>query len=195
MTGRGGERDVGAAGDTMLWMSTFEEHGSALLAFLTSRVGRRELAEDLLQETFVRAMRRPDLRPDSESIKSYLFTTAHHLVIDQRRKRRPALFSEMAEEPARALEERPDAAAATPEREVDLKRLEAHLAQALAGLRPAHRTAFEQAVLHQLPYAEVAVRQGWTIQQVKINVHRARKQVMERLRASLGTAAQADHGV
>jgi RNA polymerase sigma-70 factor (ECF subfamily) len=181
-----GDRDVSETADTMLWQSTFEEHGSSLLAFLASRVGRRELAEDLLQEIFVRAMRRPDLRPDSAHIKTYLFTTAHHLVIDQRRRRRPRLFSEIDADPARALERLPAPAAEPAERGIDLERLRAHLAGALAELRPAHRTAFEEAVLHQRPYADVAARHGWTIQQVKINVHRGRKQVMERLHAMLG---------
>ena len=40
------------------WHQAYREHAPSILAFLTSRVGRREVAEEFLQETFLRAMRR-----------------------------------------------------------------------------------------------------------------------------------------
>ncbi len=168
--------------DGTFWRTTFREHGSSVLAFLSSRVGRRDVAEDLLQETFVRAMRRKADLPDPAKMRSYLMTTAFHLIVDQRRRRRPALFSEVSDRDARALERAPDRSSPSPDRLIDLRRLEEHLGDALASLRPAWRTAFEEAVLRQRPYAEIAGRQGWTLQQVRVNVHRARKDVIARLR-------------
>ena len=81
------------------WKATFEEHGGAVLAFLMSRVGRREVGEDLLQETFVRAMRSGALR-DLSKARSYLFSIAYRLVVDHVRKRRPVLFTEILAEDA-----------------------------------------------------------------------------------------------
>jgi len=167
--------------DNSFWLTTFEEHAPSILTFLRSRVGRRDVAEDLLQETFVRAMRKqPDL-PDGK-MKTYLFTTAYHLVIDQRRRKRLTLFSEMPGDdggPARQLE---DQETVSQERSADLQRLGEHLEGALGRLKPAHRTAFEQAVMQQKTYGEIASEQGWTLEQVKINVYRGRKQVMGQLR-------------
>lgn len=172
--------------DSAFWMTTFERHGSAVMAFLASRTGSRDAAEDLLQETFVRAMRaRPSL-PDRSGVRSYLFTTAHHLLLSRRRKRRPSLFSETLDDETRALERVADPSAASPERSVDLQRFEQRLAGVLAALPPVFRTAFEQAVLHQKAYTDIASEQGWTLAQVKTNVHRARKKVMAALGDLLG---------
>lgn len=168
------------ATDNSFWFNTFEEHGPSILAFLHSRVGRRD-DEDLLQETFVRAMRKePDL-PDGK-IKTYLFTTAYHLVIDQRRRKRPTLFSEMPGDESWPERQLQDEGTISQERSADLQRLGEHLEAALGRLKPAHRTAFEQAVMHQKSYGEIAEEQAWTLEQVKINVYRGRKQVMGQLR-------------
>jgi len=170
--------------DNTFWFNTFQEHGSSVMAFLTSRVGRRDLAEDLLQETFVRAMRQKAEIPDTAKMRSYLFTTAYHLMIDQRRRKRPTLFSEASTADDSPLDDvaDPESLAASPERSMDLARLGERLAEALRPLSEAHRTAFELAVLQQKPYAEIAAEQGWTVEQVKVNVHRARKRVIATLR-------------
>jgi RNA polymerase sigma-70 factor (ECF subfamily) len=167
-------------------MSTFEEHGTALMAFLTSRTGRRDVAEDLLQETFLRAMRARPKLPDTSGVRSYLFTTAHHLLVSRHRRKRPFLFSEVSERDSRSLEGIADADATPPDAAADLSRLEDQLHGVLAGLKPTYRTAFEHAVLQQKPYAEIADQQGWSLGQVKTNVHRARKQVIAALGDMLG---------
>ena len=182
----GGRRREVEVGESAFWMATFEEHGTAVMAFLRSRTGRPDVAEDLLQETFVRAIRaRPD-RSDPSSMRSYLFTTAHHLLISRHRKRRPFLFSEVGEQAAQALEEIADPGAASPESATDLARLEQRLREVLETLPPDHRTAFERAVLLQTPYPEIARELGWNLGRVKTNVHRARKKVIAALGDLLG---------
>ncbi|MEZ4655360.1 MAG: sigma-70 family RNA polymerase sigma factor [Candidatus Eisenbacteria bacterium] len=57
------------------WEAAFQEHGGSLLRFLSSRVRRREDAEDLLQEIFVRAMRARTDRSEPDNPWAYLF---HH---------------------------------------------------------------------------------------------------------------------
>ena len=168
------------------WMTSFEQHGSAVMAFLTSRTGRRDEAEDLLQETFVRAIRARPTLPDPSGVRSYLFTTAQNLLRSRHRKKRPFLFSEV-ERDARPMEEIADVEAASPETAANLSQLKERLDGVLATLQPAFRTAFELAVLQQRPYGEIAAEQGWTLGQVKTNVHRARKKVIAALGEMLGT--------
>lgn len=163
------------------WMTTFEEHGSAVMAFLTSRTRNRDLAEDLLQETFVRAMRARRTLPDRSGVRAYLLTTAHHLLLSRYRKKRPLLFSEVTTGQTQAIEERADMELLAPDAVLDAQRLRQRLDGVLERLRPDHRTAFELAVLQQMPYSEVAESQGWSLGQVKTNVHRARKQVITAL--------------
>ncbi len=178
----GQELDVS---DSSFWMSTFEEHSSAVMAFLTSRMGRRDLAEDLLQETFVRAIRARPKLPDPSGVRSYLFTTAHRLMLSRHRRKRPTLFSEVSEEASHTLEQIVDEDAVSPESATDLSRFTERLQGVLATLGEAHRSAFQLAVLEQKPYSEIAFEKGWTVGQVKTNVHRARKKVIGALRDAL----------
>jgi RNA polymerase sigma-70 factor (ECF subfamily) len=183
---------VSAVADRSFWLETFREHGSSVFAFLRSRVGRRELAEDLLQETFVRAMRQGDRLEPGGRIRAYLFTTAHHLVLDQARRKRPMLFSELQhdDQSGRSPAERPDPAAPAPDRLAETRLFESQLGEALRALPPQHRVAFEAAVLRERPYAEVAREQGWTLEQVKTNVFRARQRLIADLRRTLRPEAE-----
>jgi RNA polymerase sigma-70 factor (ECF subfamily) len=189
MTHRRTDREVNVS-ESSFWMTTYEEHGSAVMAFLTSRTGRRDLAEDLLQETFVRAIRARPTLPNPAGVRSYLFTTAHRLLLSRHRRKRPTLFSEVSEQQAHALEQMADDKATAPDSAADLSRFEDRLHDVLGQLKPAHRSAFELAVLQQMPYSDVAREQGWTVAQVKTNVHRARKQVMTALGDMLGTGLE-----
>lgn len=70
------------------------EHGTALLSFLLGFThGDRQRAEDLLQETLVRAWQHPEaFEGPYESMRPWLFTVGRRLAIDARRSRlaRPA---------------------------------------------------------------------------------------------------------
>ena len=64
------------------------QHGPALLWFVQRRThGDRQLAEDIVQETLVRAWRHADDLPADGARRAWLFTTAHRLVIDAYRAR------------------------------------------------------------------------------------------------------------
>jgi RNA polymerase sigma factor (sigma-70 family) len=57
----------------------YRAHAARLHAFLQRLSGRREVADDLLQQTFLKlAERGPDLRPDSD-LRAWLFTVARNL--------------------------------------------------------------------------------------------------------------------
>src|SRR5918994_2667434 len=76
-----GERDLRAL---------YDAHALALLAYaLRLCDGDRALAEDLVQETLVRAWRHLDrLDPTAGPGRPWLFTVAQHLAIDAHRARR-----------------------------------------------------------------------------------------------------------
>ncbi|MDH3254368.1 MAG: RNA polymerase sigma factor [Acidobacteriota bacterium] len=135
------------------WRTSFEEHGGVVLAFLTSRVGRRDLAEDLLQETFVRAIRAEALE-DLSKVRSYLLSIAHRLVLDPVRKQRPVLFSEIStDEP---IEDVRDHAAPSPDDRAESGFVEQRLSTTVEALNEPLRAAFEAAVIEQRSYADIA---------------------------------------
>src|SRR6266545_1922339 len=75
--------------DADLLRAMFAEHGDALYAHaLRLASGDRQRAEDLVQETLLRAWQHPEaLDPDRGSVRAWLFTTARNLAIDSWRRR------------------------------------------------------------------------------------------------------------
>jgi len=62
------------------------EHSPALLAYVTRLTGDAQRAEDIVQETLLRAWRKAgSLSGDPSSLRSWLFTVARNLAIDQHR--------------------------------------------------------------------------------------------------------------
>jgi RNA polymerase sigma factor (sigma-70 family) len=85
----------------------YEAHKDAVLAFLRRRAGR-ERADDLFQDTFLRALRAYGRLENGEHLRAWVLTIAGRLVIDSARRERPrgALLAEPATEDGRpAFEE------------------------------------------------------------------------------------------
>jgi RNA polymerase sigma-70 factor, ECF subfamily len=88
------------AADEALIRSLYEEHGRALLAYATRLTGDRAAAEDVVQETLVRAWRHPDALVNGKgSVRGWLLTVARNIVTDRVRAR-AARPQEVAETPA-----------------------------------------------------------------------------------------------
>ncbi|WP_193509816.1 sigma-70 family RNA polymerase sigma factor [Cryobacterium sp. BB736] len=106
-----------------------DEHAAALWRYVLWLCGDRQLAEDIVQETLLRAWRRPKVLDQSESsARAWLFTVARNLVIDNYRSARARNELGAAELPERAVDDGVDAA------------LDRWLvADALAGLSEEHR--------------------------------------------------------
>lgn len=88
-----------ADADEALVRSLYDEHGRALLAYATRLTGDRATAEDVVQETLVRAWRHPEVLVNGKgSIRGWLLTVARNIVTDKARARaaRPV---EVAESP------------------------------------------------------------------------------------------------
>lgn len=125
-----------------------QEHHQAVLATALRATGDRQAAEEITQETFLRAWRHPQafLSPDS-SPRGWLLTVARRLGADRWR--------------ARARRHMAEAAAASEdaggESDLDLV-LEAEvLRQALARLSPEHREVLMECVWRERSVAEAAI--------------------------------------
>lgn len=75
--------------DEDLMRSLYDEHAGPLLAFVLRLVaGDRQRAEDVVQETLLRAWRNADrLRGAAGSVRPWLVTVARRIVIDHHRSR------------------------------------------------------------------------------------------------------------
>src|ERR1700681_268208 len=67
----------------------YDEHAAALWRYAFRLTGDRARAEDVVQETLLRAWRHPEVAADSErSAPAWLFTVARNMIIDERRSSR-----------------------------------------------------------------------------------------------------------
>lgn len=72
--------------DEALVHAVYQEHGRALLAYATRLTGDRAAAEDVVQETIVRAWRHPEVLTNGKgSTRGWLLTVARNIVTDRAR--------------------------------------------------------------------------------------------------------------
>jgi RNA polymerase sigma-70 factor (ECF subfamily) len=129
--------------------TAYDEHGHALFGFAVNALRDRALAEDCVQETFLRAWRARDrFDPARASLRTWLFAIERNVIADAMRaaKRMPA------QAPADSLDET-EAPADDPLDSLTLQ-------EGLAKLSPEHREIVVDVHLSGLSYAEVAGIRG-----------------------------------
>jgi RNA polymerase sigma-70 factor (ECF subfamily) len=143
-----------------------------LLAFIRRRVHDEHLAEDLLQETFVRIHDGLASLEAEERLAPWVFRIARRTLADHARGRR----AEQGESPDELAQPEPD--------EKNLNReVEGWLAEMSAQLPAEYREAVELAELQGLTQAEVARRLGLSLSGAKSRVQRGRARLRELLLA------------
>jgi RNA polymerase sigma-70 factor, ECF subfamily len=151
--------------DAELLRAMFAEHGDALYAHaLRLASGDRQRAEDLVQETLLRAWRHPDaLNPDRGSVRAWLFTTARNLAIDSWRRRSVRVGEVITDSPPEPVSDD----------ETD-RTVEAWLiADALDRLSAVHREVLVECFYQGRSVAEAATRLGVPAGTVKSRTHYA----------------------
>ncbi len=170
-------------GDVEAFGALFERHKGAVHAFVQRSVGRREDAEDIVQETFRRAwMALPRFRGQS-SLLTWLCRIACNLCIDHARSRKVvvdlACDIDMHSDDLQAWDMRgPDV-----EHEVIHRSL---IESALASLSPAHRMLVILCDVQGLTGAEAAEVMGCSLLSVRARLFQARR----KLRAALSAAME-----
>jgi RNA polymerase sigma-70 factor (ECF subfamily) len=144
---------------------------SLILRILGPR-GDRALAEDLAQETFVKAYLKLGAFDTTRRLSSWLFRIAHNTAVDAlRRSRLPLISSGEAEAEVAAA---PAAASPDP---VETAALGRALEAALAELRVEYRAAIMLRYEEGLAFEEIAHVLGVPEATARSYVHRARKQL------------------
>jgi RNA polymerase sigma-70 factor (ECF subfamily) len=83
--------------DAELLDQLIETYQHRLMRYLMFLTGRREVAEDLFQEVWIRVLRRGSQYNGKARFDTWLFTIARNLVIDLSRKRTMASLDEMCD--------------------------------------------------------------------------------------------------
>ncbi|WP_419804460.1 RNA polymerase sigma factor [Terriglobus sp.] len=163
-------------------IDTYQHRLMRYLSFLT---GRRELAEDLFQETWIRVLLRGAQFNGKARFDTWLFTIARNLVIDQSRKRSMASLDEMQDPEA---DERPFEVATdapSPFDQFCTRENAAEVSAVLLSLQPAYREVLILRFHEDLPLEEIASVTRAPLSTVKSRLYRglaALKPELERLR-------------
>lgn len=177
-------RERFVAGDRRAFGELVRVLSPRVRATLVRLVGSRDDAEDLAQETFVRAWKRREQFDGRGSVEGWLVRIAVHLARDfVRRSPRPVL--ELDAERDRAQSAAPDAVA----RDRELRRA---LRRSIAVLPQRLREPFVLRVLEERSYDDVAAICGVTAGTARIQVMKARRRLMEALRPHLSPGPAGD---
>jgi RNA polymerase sigma factor (sigma-70 family) len=174
----GRERPAGLPQDEAGFTALVHTHGDAVFGLVLRRVGDRSLAEDLAQETFLRAWRgRASYRGES-SVRGWLCAIAANVVRDwaRRRSRRPV------EDPAPAFA---DVASPASDPAVRVEAAESieRFRVALEALPGNHREMFLLRERDGLTYGEIAAAMACPIGTVMSGLARARERLLQAVSA------------
>jgi len=152
-----------------------------LMARALAAVGRVEDADDLVQETFLRAFRHLDRLRDPGSFGSWCLSTLRRLAVDRARR------GEVPVDEAALLESTPDPDPG-PEEGLLAAELRQAVREQLAALPPGRqREVFRLRFAEGLPVREIAARLGLHAGTVKVHLFRGTRLLRSRL-AGFGEA-------
>jgi RNA polymerase sigma-70 factor (ECF subfamily) len=154
-----------------------------VLSLIVRMVRDPVTAEDLAQETFVKAFRNLRRYDPRRRLASWLFKIAHNTTLDHlRRKRLDTVPLEAGDETGgEAWEVLEAPATEAPERRAESAELLAALEQGIARLKPNYREILLLRFREGLAYQEIAEVTGLPMGTVKIQLHRARKRLAREL--------------
>jgi len=159
------------AGDSDALASLVARYWRPMVSFAAGRVGSQDVAEDLVQEAFVRVWdHREQLRADT-SPRAYLYRVLRNLITDDHRRQvHRARWVEM-----RSRQVEPEVP--SPALLLEADQLATAAAAAIAALPERRREVFVLAHLHGLSFKEIAVALGITRRTVANHMSLALKEL------------------
>ena len=175
------------AGEEAAYRELVRRYERPLFSLLYRMVRDRELAEDLAQETFVKALNAIESYRPEFKFSSWIFKIANNAAIDHLRRRELDTLSLEGSPHA----ETPEAVEATalqigdrqesPLDEVEARELGGEIEAAIAKLRPEYRSCILLRHVEGRAYEEIAEILGLPLGTVKTYIHRARNELRREL--------------
>lgn len=165
----------GAAADEMdeideqEFQSLYDATARPILAYLTGVTGRRDVADDLLQETYCRFLVRRPPAMDAEGTRKYLFRIAANLLRDRWRRGEGTPYPEPAE------------AGSLPNADTQVN-IQIDVRTAMQALKPRERELLWLAYVEGMSHAEIAEAMGLSAMSVRLLLFRARRRAAGLLR-------------
>ena len=164
------------ARDASRWV---DEHGDALFRFAMLRLRDPELAGDLVQDTFLSALKAREGFRGGSTVRTWLIGILKHKIIDHyRRHKIEVLASDMPAETEGGDLDHAERVSArwseAPSQLVENREFWGVLTRCLEGLPEAHRRAFSMREFDGMPGEEICKVLGVTPTNLWVMLHRAR---------------------
>ncbi|MDF1509110.1 sigma-70 family RNA polymerase sigma factor [Robertmurraya sp. DFI.2.37] len=147
-----------------------------IFRYLLQRTRKRELAQDLTQDTFLKAFNGLTSFKGKSSIKTWLYTIAHNTFINW--YRRETKYSNYSLEETYSLEQK---IYENPEHVIEKKAEQAEMMKAIQFLKEDFQAVLILRQYQELTYEEIAEVLGWKLSKVKTNLHRAKLELRKQL--------------
>ena len=165
-------------GDQEAFRLIFERYSRPLISFIYDQVSNRELAEELTQETFVRAYRSLHTLRTETKLSTWLFGIARNVARESLRARqRSNQHVDLDDKLVLNLSDR----GPVPVKQLLNKELNEVIQNSLALLDEDKRLVFTLKVFQQCTYEEIAEITGFSIPKLKTDLHRARTEMRRRV--------------
>ena len=165
-------------GDAEAFRLIFERYSRPVISFIYDMVNDRALAEELTQETFVRAFRAIHTMRAETKLSTWLFGIARNVSRESLRARtRAGNHVDLADKSVMDLSDKKPA----PVEGLLSKELNELIRRSLAALDEDKRLVFTLKVLHQCSYEEIAAITGFSLAKLKTDLHRARAEMRKRI--------------
>jgi RNA polymerase sigma-70 factor (ECF subfamily) len=158
------------------------ENRRAFLSFLERRVGHRETAEDLLQESFARSLDKVPLEPE-ESVTAWFYRVLRNGLVDHYRRKGASdralasLEKELADAPGEA----------SPDERDEVCRCVTRLSDTL---KPEYAHALRRVEVEGVPVRDYASEAGITPNNAAVRLFRARETLRKRVVRWCGDCAE-----
>ena len=169
--------------DDETFRSIFAQHHRFVFRFLYGMVGEHDLAEDLTQETFMRAYRSMNTLRGESKLSTWLCGIAKNVALNTLRERHrefPAI--EINDQSVTKISEGEGTA---PDDYLLNKELRNVIHNALERLDSDKRMVFVLKLLQQRSYDEIAEITGFSIPKLKTDLHRAKAEMRSLIRPYL----------
>ena len=172
-------------GDVLAFDILFSRHGNKLLNFIYRKVGNRALAEELLQEVFLRVVRSAHDYKRKAKFTTWVYAIARNQSIDALRRakhrRHPSLDQPIGDEGNRTLGDLVANKSPGSDRRASDQQFTAALEEALDKLPDEQKEVFLLREKHHIPFKEIA-----EMTEVPINTVKSRmRYALEGLRTIL----------
>jgi RNA polymerase sigma-70 factor, ECF subfamily len=170
------------SGDDSAFQAIFDRYARPIISFIYDMMNDRDLSEELMQETFVRAYRNLDSLRGEARLSTWLFGIAKNVAREHwRARQRDSRKVEIDDEAVTELRDE----GLPPDDSLINKELNGVIRDALASLDEDKRLVFSLKIFQQQSYEEIAAVTGFTVAKLKTDLHRARLEMRRLIRPYL----------